>query len=151
VAAGSRPGASDHGTFDVGSDLLLSAIVGPGTYWVRVFAANPTGTSQPTPDVTFTVVRPTPPAPPTGLLATISNRTVTLTWQAPSGGSAPVQYIVEAGSAPGLANLAVFSTGSTGTTAVFTNVPTGIYHVRVRARSATLTGTPSSEIVVQVD
>jgi hypothetical protein len=151
VAAGSRPGASDHGTFDVGSDLSLSAIVGPGTYWVRVFAANPTGTSQPTPDVTFTVVRPTPPAPPTGLLATISNRTVTLTWQAPSGGSAPVQYIVEAGSAPGLANLAVFSTGSTGTTAVFTNVPTGIYHVRVRARSATLTGTPSSEIVVQVD
>ncbi len=156
VAAGSQPGASDHGVLNVGPALAISALVisanaAPATYWVRVIALNPSGEGPPTGDVAFTVLPHQPPQATTGLAATVSGTTVILTWQAPPSGAAPVAYLIEAGSASGLANLGVFDTGSPHTSAIFTNVPPGTYYVRVRTRSATSTGLASTELVVIVN
>jgi predicted phage tail protein len=74
---------------------------------------------------------------------------VTLSWTAPPG--IVVSYIIEAGSSPGLANLASFPTGSAATTFTAPGVPVGAYYVRVRAVDATqVPGPASNEVVVGV-
>ena len=72
-----------------------------------------------------------------------------LNWQAPSGGSA--SYVVEAGSAPGLTNLANFDTQSPATSYTATGVGAGTYFVRVRAKNACgASGGASNEVVIVV-
>jgi hypothetical protein len=56
---------------------------------------------------------------------------------------------VEAGSAPGLADLASFSVDR-GTTLAVPNVPSGSYYVRVRARNYIGVGVASNEVRVDV-
>jgi len=86
------------------------------------------------------------PGAPTNLTSGVAGSSVTLNWTAPSEG--PVNgYQVEAGSAPGLANLAVV--GASGT-AFGASAPAGTYYVRVRARNAAGLGAPSNEVVVVV-
>jgi len=91
-----------------------------------------------------------PPGPPTGLTATAVGSTVTLTWGAPATGGAPTAYIIEAGSAPGLANLANFSTGNTATTFSASGVGAGSYYVRVRATNSAGTSAPSADALLVV-
>jgi len=71
--------------------------------------------SSPSNEVSVTVV-PTGPMPdaPTNLVATAIGSTVTFAWTGPAG-TAASDYRVEAGSAPGLSDLANFATGSTTT------------------------------------
>jgi hypothetical protein len=69
---------------------------------------------------------------------------------APSSGPAPDGYVVEAGTAAGLANLAVFPTGSIAPFVLVVDVPRGAYFVRVRATRGGALGPPSNEIVVIV-
>ena len=58
-------------------------------------------------------------------------------------------YLVEAGSSPGLADLAMLSTGSAST--VFNALaPTGTYYVRVRGVNGGGASAASAEIVVVV-
>jgi hypothetical protein len=85
---------------------------------------------------------------PTNLAESGTGSTVTLSWQAPSTGASPVGYVIEAGHAPGLANLAVLHVGNSTT---FTTVaPPGIHYVRVRAKGADgSAGEASNEIVVR--
>src|SRR5216684_7311161 len=71
-------------------------------------------------------------ASPSSLSASASGSSVTLTWVSP-GGTAVSSYIIEAGSSPGLANLANFSTGNAQTSFSTTGVTAGNYYVRVRA------------------
>jgi predicted phage tail protein len=71
-------------------------------------------------------------AAPGNLNASASGNSVTLTWVSP-GGTAVSSYIIEAGSSPGLANLANFSTGNVQTSFSTTGVTAGNYYVRVRA------------------
>ncbi|MBI3491006.1 MAG: fibronectin type III domain-containing protein [Acidobacteria bacterium] len=88
-------------------------------------------------------------AGPLNLTATVSGSTVTLAWSAPAGGDVS-SYILEAGSAAGLANLANFATNSTATSYVATRVPPGTYFVRVRAVTASGLSDPSNEVTVSV-
>ena len=89
----------------------------------------------------------TPPlSAPQGLSAIRNGQQVTITWQAARG--AP-DYLVEAGAASGLANLAFFRTGGA-TAYTASGVPPGTYFVRVRAVNDVGPGAASNEIVVTV-
>ena len=74
---------------------------------------------------------------------------MTLRWQptaADSAEAAPTGYLLEAGTAPGLANVARVPVGLA--TAVSANVTSGAYFVRVRAVNERGDSHPSREIVV---
>jgi 5-hydroxyisourate hydrolase-like protein (transthyretin family) len=110
--------------------------VPPGFYFLRVRATNAGGVSPPSPEVMIVVGgAPSPPGPPNFTSFTAVGSTVTLAWTAPALGTA-TSYIIEAGSAPGLANLVTYDTGNTNTTATFAGVPPGTYYVRLRAVNA---------------
>ncbi len=90
------------------------------------------------------------PSATMNLVASSSGSSVTLTWSAPTGGDPVTTYIIEAGSAPGLANLANFATGNTLTTFQASGVGAGTYYVRIRAANAAGSGSPSNEAVLVV-
>jgi hypothetical protein len=71
---------------------------------------------------------------------------VTFRW---TGVTDAAGYRIEAGSAPGLANLAAIDVSATPVYSV-PNVPTGTYYVRVRAVGPSGLSEPSNEVVVQV-
>ncbi|MBI3491045.1 MAG: hypothetical protein HY047_04530 [Acidobacteria bacterium] len=78
--------------------------------------ADPQCFSGARPVVRGAVAGATAPGVPVNLVATASGSAVTLTWSAPTSGDPVVTYILEAGSASGLANLANITTNSTLTT-----------------------------------
>jgi hypothetical protein len=88
------------------------------------------------------------PGQPQSLTASVSGRTVALSWLPPGAGGAPASYVVEAGSAPGLANLATVPV--IGTSFVAPGVPPGTYYVRVRAVNATGPGAPTADVTIVV-
>lgn len=86
------------------------------------------------------------PGAPSTPTVNISGPTLTLRWSPSSVGGAPLDYIVEAGTAPGSSNVATLPLGSTTPRFTFTPVPGGRYYLRVRARSAAGVGAPSAEV-----
>lgn len=91
-----------------------------------------------------------PPGTPVGLAATVTGRTVVLNWTPPATGGAPTSYLVQAGSASGLADLVSANTESPLPTLTATLVPAGTYVFRVLARNASGTSAASNEISVKV-
>lgn len=87
------------------------------------------------------------PASPKNLTAVVVGTTVTLTW---TEGVGAATYVLEAGSASGLANLAIFDTGSVTTSFTAAQVAPGTYYVRVRARNVVGFSAPANEVVVVV-
>jgi len=94
------------------------------------------------------------PGVPVGLTATVAGSTLTLRWTAGALTLSPVgtpsAYIIEAGSASALSDLANFSTGNAGTTFVAQSVPAGIYYLRVRATNAAGTSAASNQVVATI-
>jgi hypothetical protein len=95
------------------------------------------------------VVLDPPPNPPTGLGATVSNGTVTVSWTAPAGGSTAQAYRLYAGSAPGQANFGYATTNAT--TLIVPNVPNGTYYIRVTALNAGGESAATPDAVVPVN
>lgn len=89
------------------------------------------------------------PAAPVALAANVQGSSVQLTWSPGVSNVTTLRYVVEAGSAPGLANLTTIDVGAQASVLV-TGVPPGTYHVRVRAANVTGTSAPSNEIIVTV-
>lgn len=147
VEAGSAPGASDLARLPVGARLRYQTAAPAGTYFVRVHGLNACGQGSASNEIVLTVGGP-PPAPPTGLRAIVDGTTVTLSWEPPAGGSAGTYFRLEAGSGPGLANLATTVTSLT--TLVVPGVPRGTYYVRARAGNAYGLGAATPDIVVIV-
>lgn len=90
------------------------------------------------------------PDPPSALTATVAGNSVTLTWSGPASGDAPAAYVIEAGSSPGLANLASLSTGNPSRIYQASGIAAGTYFVRVRATNGSGVSAPSNEAVVVV-
>ena len=153
IQAGSAPGLANLANFSTGSALTVfgASGVGAGTYYVRVRAANAAGTSAPSNEAVLVVGGSpgVPPGAPSGLTIIVnSGGTVGLAWNASSG--SPTTYVIEAGSQPGLANLANSDLGSAATTLTATGVGAGTYYVRVRAKNAFGISAPSNEVQLVV-
>ena len=126
----------------------LSAVIRDTTPFVR---SDPSGLLQTTRVWTISGgVGVALPNPPSSLNASASGSLVTLTWAAPSGGAAPTDYVVEAGSAPGLADLANFSTGNAAVQFSAAGVGAGRYYVRVRSANGAGSSGPSNEVLLVV-
>jgi hypothetical protein len=90
------------------------------------------------------------PGTSSNLSAAVNGTTVVLNWSAGAGSDPATSYVVEAGSATGRSDLAVFDTGNPATTLTVTSVPAGTYFVRVRSRNSSGVSAPSNEITVIV-
>lgn len=152
VQVGTAPGASNLFSGTVGNTTTASGAVPPGTYFWRVMAIGPSGAaSGPSAEDQFTVGSGgcVPPGPPQNFTFSVAGARVMLRWAPPASGSPPTAYVIEAGSAPGLANLFVGSIpGAPPETAV--DAPSGTYFVRLRAQNACGLSGVSSEQVITV-
>ena len=148
VEAGTSAGASDVGVFSVGASTRATGGLPPGTYFTRVRGVSEGVAGAPSSEVIVTTpASTTAPGPPGVLTASVTGRTVAFSWFAASGNA--TTYILEAGTAPGLANLVAFPTGTLDT-ALATPAPPGAYYVRVRAANAFGVSGPSNEVFVVV-
>jgi predicted phage tail protein len=146
---GATSGGRELGVADVGPVTTFTAAAPTGAYFLRVFAVNACGMGAPSAETVVVVGNPVvPPVAPYGLAVTKAAGTLTFTWAAPSIGTPPFSYRLEAGSAPGLANLATVPVGTTSFSAA--GVPPGLYYIRVRAIGAGGVGPVSNELVVAV-
>jgi hypothetical protein len=93
---------------------------------------------------------PNPPSAPTSFSGSVVLNQVTLQWTPATTGGLADSYVIEAGSAPGLANLATLVVNAPATSTVVGAVPTGVYYVRVRARNVIATSGPSPEATIVV-
>ncbi len=151
IEAGSSSGLSNLADFSTGnaSTSFVATGVANGTYFLRVRASNLGGTSPASNEVAA-VVGPAAPGVPTGLQWSSAGSTIVLTWNAPSSGGAPSSYTIEAGSAPGLANLANLATGNSATSFTSGGVGNGTYYVRVKAGNTGGTSGASNEVALVV-
>jgi hypothetical protein len=83
------------------------------------------------------------------LAATVAGSTVSLGWVPPVGASI-LHYLVEAGSAPGAADLARVATADATPALIAHGVPIGTYYVRVRALTPTGYTAASSDVSLVV-
>lgn len=144
LEAGSAPGAANLGTWPTTATQLVAAGVPDGRYFLRVRAASADGASAPSNEVDVRVGCGASLSAPQNLLADVNGNALFLAWEPVPGATA---YLLEAGSAPGLANVATVPLGATTLAAT---VPAGTYYVRVRALSACGAGDPSNEVVLRV-
>ena len=147
IEAGTAAGLSDIATLAVGDvDRITLPGVPDGRYVVRVRATSAGGAGPPSNEVLVQV--PAPPAAPVFDAPIVgAGGTVTLSWQAPAG--TVTGFVVEAGSAPGLANLTTLTVPMVSTLTV-PGVPGGSYYVRIRALNRQTAGPPSAERRIDV-
>ncbi len=146
LEAGTAPGTSNVFAGDVGSATTLGATAAGGVYYARVFARNACGLSLPSDEHAIHVL--VPPAPTLGGWSSDTSTgtsRVTLHWT-PGAGPAPAGYVLEAGSAPGLADIASVRVDGATTTLSARVFRFETYYVRVRAASADGVGPPSNEV-----
>ena len=149
LEAGLAPGAT-FVTLPTATPFLTAPGVPAGRYFVRVRAVNGAGAGPASSEIELNVGADgaAPLEPPRNAVAFMSGGRLTLTWEAPAAGGTPSGYVVEAGSAAGLSNIA--SLPVNGTSFSFDLVPPGYYFLRVRATSATRTSAPSNEVMIAV-
>lgn len=146
LEAGTAPGLSNIGSFSVGNTTSYVVDVPPGTYYVRLVGMGAGGRSEPSNEI---VLRGRgAPGPAQALTGSFSGGVVTLMWAPPAGEPGQASsYVVEAGSAPGLSNLAVVNVGNV--TVFRAAVPAGVYYVRVRSANSRGLGAPSNEVIIR--
>jgi hypothetical protein len=144
LEAGTSPGARNVASVNVGNATSFRTEVTSGNYFVRVKAQNALGESDPSEELEIRA--PGTPQAPTAL-SSVGSGIVDLRWTASAGGYAPVGYVIEAGSAPGLSDLASLRVGNV--TRFTTTAPPGVYYVRVRAFNDRGNSLPSNEIVIR--
>jgi fibronectin type 3 domain-containing protein len=112
-------------------------------YYYIVKASNSLGTSPASNEASATPVAPTPASIPTGLTATGSQKSVSLTWSA-STGTSPITYNILRSTSSGAET--TIKTGVTGTSFTDTGLADGTtYYYKVSATNITGTSGNSSE------
>ena len=156
LEAGSSSGAIDQANADIGNYASYTASpVPPGIYFVRVRALNHGVPSAASNEVIVAVGGGGPgrctdrALAPARLTFFVRGGDVTLNW-AHGGGDAASSYVLEAGSFPGAANLAIIDTVSALPSFFAPGVGNGTYYVRVRAKNACGVSAASNEVVVTV-
>ena len=153
LEAGTAPGLSNIASVLLGPiPFFMAGSVPNGRYYVRVRAIGPAGESPPSNEISVTVGVSVPtcttaPGPPTGLTATVNATVVTLTFS-PGSGCPASRYVLHAGTAPGLSNVAIVNLGAG--LSLSASAPPGVYYVRAFAQNAFGSSGPSNEVVVHV-
>jgi hypothetical protein len=153
VVAALSPNGTPIAMLPVSNTTLVVPAVPNGVYYVHVRAVNIEGTSNASNEVIVVVPGGTPgcaapPEAPRNLAGTVSSGLVTLAWTPAPTGCAATGYAVQAGSAPGLSNIAVINVGNV--TTLSATAPPGTYYVRVIALNAAGGSQPSAEIALTV-
>jgi titin len=127
------------------TSYTVTGLVNGTRYYFRVLAKNATG-SSPASNVVNAIPR-TVPGAPSGLRATPRLRSVTLTWNAPATGGAPItDYIIQR-STNGTTWTTVTDGLSTARTYTVTGLSSGVtYRFRVAARNAAGIGAYSAVV-----
>ncbi len=131
----------------VGNVLSAYGDLPKGRYYIRVRAANGVGVSPDSNQILLRIGRQL--ASPSGFKVTWVGTTATLSWIATAGASAedvPTNFVLEAGSAPGLSDVASVLLGNT--TSFSANVSSGTYYVRVRATNDHGESDPTADLVL---
>jgi glucose/arabinose dehydrogenase len=145
LEVGSTSGLTDLLVTHTLSSALVVPEVPSGVYFVRVRASNSSGLGEPSAERVIRVGCDGVARIPSGLAGRVTpGGFVALSW---SPLDEATSYVVEAGSATGLADLAVIPVELSAVSGI---VPAGTYYVRVRARSACGVSSPSDEIILTV-
>jgi hypothetical protein len=152
VEASVVPGGATVASLPVTATSLTVPNVPLGTYFVRVRALNGGAQSAPSNEVTVAVTGggttgcPGPPAAPIAAISAAGLQ-VGVNWS--SGPGCPAtSFLLQAGSGPGLANVAQINMG--GQTAISAMVPAGNYYVRIIGSNQFGTGPPSEDLLMRV-
>jgi hypothetical protein len=136
VEVGSSTGLANIAVLPASLRSFSYEPVPDGFYFVRVRARLGANVGPPTRERMVKAGNgPSPPEPPLGLTIAVNGNVVTLSWTPPLSGP-PLGYRIEAGTALGLSNVAVFDTRSAATSFAAAGVPPGTYYVRLRAINA---------------
>jgi hypothetical protein len=153
VVAALSPSGATIAALPVAGTTLVVPNVPNGIYYVHVRAVNADGISGASNEVVVVVPGggpgcPLPPNAPTNLTGSVSGSDVFLSWVPSSAGCPATGFVVQAGSAPGLSNIAVLNVGAATTLSAI--APPGTYYVRVIAVNGAGAGAASAEIVLTV-
>ena len=147
LESGTASGLANLFNGDVGDVSSLEGLVPPGTYFVRVRAANAAGVSAASTQVTVVVASAascaTPPPAPAGYTAQVGGLLLALAWPASPGATS---YFVEAGLSSGATSVPPTNLGNV--TTYQGTAPPGTYFTRVRAANACGVSVPSPEVEV---
>ncbi len=147
LVGGSTPGASQAVVpLSVSAQNTLSNVP-PGTYYARLVAVSPGGSSAPSNEVQIAVTAASCVAPAVPVLtAQVSGSAVVLSWGAVSGAAG---YRVDVATTPGGAQVASQPVGPQTTAVSNPSAPAGTYYVKVTVLNACgLSATSAEETVV---
>ena len=146
VEAGMSPGTTVV-SLPLGNVLAFAVTAPSGIYYVRVralFGATP----GPPSDEIQVLVNVTPPAAPENLTAAVAHLAVTFSWAIAAGTPSVTQWQLQAGSAPGLSDLAVVMLPGSLRTFTASAPAAGTYYIRMVALNGAGASPPSTELAV---
>lgn len=144
--AGSAPGLANLAAIPMQRATSFTATAPTGLYYLTVVARNGYGVSPASNEVPVQLGCLAPPPAPGTLTFLKGGSTVALRWGSALSASS---YAIEAGQAPGSANLGAIPVRNT--TTFTTPAPLGTYYVRVRAVNRCGVSGPSNEVAITLD
>lgn len=147
LEAGFSPGATALSIVVPGTTFQTTGVP-PGRYFVRVRGRNALGLGPPSGEFEVAVNADGSGVPghPEGLEMYVEGNRLFGDWSEPWYGGFPTGYVLEAGTAKGLSNLATVPVGPLTHFELSPVPPPGVYFVRVRGRNALSLGPPSRDL-----